>query len=125
MEVSPSDIKLGVPGSSTLCPIALALWWRIPGHKEVHEDGTVTIHPLIFEVRSCRSMRWRYHKQVPDMSKELGRFMLPPEAVLWMKGFDETGKAQPACFTVEIPNLKGGETDDNEHQEDPGRPRGL
>jgi hypothetical protein len=36
------------------------------------------------------------------MSVELGRFTLPPEAVSWMKGFDETGKAQPACFTLDI-----------------------
>lgn len=125
-EVSEDDIKLGVPGSSAYCPIALALWWRIPGHKEIHEDGTVIIYPLKIEVRPnpCKRGRW-YRIQVPDRKVIAGHFKLPEEAVRWMKTFDETGKGAPAVFTVEVPELKGDSPHDKGHQEDPGEPRGL
>ena len=122
-EVSQDDIRLGVPRSSAFCPIALALWWRILGHKEIHEDGLVTIHPLRFESRPVPGKRWGYRKQVPDLAKEIGRFQLPGEAVAWMKSFDSGAKVAPATFAVELEDPKGEAHEGD--QEDPQVPGGV
>lgn len=123
-DVTQDEIRLGVPGNKAFCPIALALWWRIPGHKEIHEDGTITVHPLHFEVRPMPGKRWGYRIQVPSLGKEICRFKLPEDAIAWMKAFDSGAKVAPATFTVEFEDPRGKEYDDGD-QEDPHVPGGL
>lgn len=108
VSIGKYELDHGIPGSETMCPAALALWWRIPGHKRVHGDGLVTVHPIPFKVFRIPGMRNALmRKQVPDLSREIARFQLPPEIVEWMRAYDETGKAEPVEFAVDAPVIGG------------------
>jgi len=102
VKVGDYELKNGERKSSDRCPIALALWPLIPGHKEICEDGTVQIYDIIWVVRNTPGRKGeRYRRQMPDLSHLVKSFKLPEEAIHWMKHHDETGKGQPFSFFLQ------------------------
>lgn len=111
MTLSKESRSLGVRRNKALCPIALELWWRVPGHKEIGEDGTVIVYAIPFRTFPVPGHPgYSYRRQVPNLKAQIARFTLPPEAVLWIKNYDERGDAPDLTFEVEVPEI-GGENE--------------
>lgn len=105
LKVGPFELEDGVPGSSTYCPITLALSPHLLGFPVLYDDGTVTVFGTRWVTRITPGRNMTYERQLPDYGRELASFALPPEAVLWMKDYDMRGKkaVRPFSFTVQVP----------------------
>jgi hypothetical protein len=124
VQVTDSEIRNGERRSSDRCPIALALWPLISGHKEICEDGTVLIYNIIWIVRNTPGRKGeRYRRQMPDFSHPIKSFKLPEEAIIWMKNHDALGNGK--AFSFNLPAELFERNEDHEGEIRPEGPEGF